>query len=142
VELASSLRKGTLAGLKVLWELAKVIIPATMAVNLMTRAGWLPYISRALGPAMSLFGVPGEGALVLVTANLSTVYAGLAVMAALELTWKQKTILAAMMMICHAAVSETALIAKAGARASWVLAARLTGMVLVGLALNWVLPGP
>ena len=126
--------------MKVLWELTKVIVPTMMLVHVLERTGLLSYISTALGPVMGLFGVPGEGALALVVANLGTVYGGLAAVVALDLTIKAKTILAAMMMICHAAISETALVSKAGARGSWVLGARLVAMVLVGLLLRFILP--
>lgn len=140
MQLGASVKTGTLTGLKVLWNLAKVIIPAMIVVNVLDKAGILPYISQALGPAMSLFGVPGEGALVLVTANFVSYYAGLATLIALALPWKQLMILAAMMMVCHGAIYETAMVAKAGARAGWVLGARVLAMIAVGLIFKWVLP--
>jgi hypothetical protein len=140
MQLRASVTKGTQAGFKVLWELAKVIIPAMVVVNVLDKAGVLPYLSRALGPAMALLGLPGEAALVLVSANFVSFCAGLATLMALSLTWKQVTILSAMVMICHGAISETALVAKAGARAGWVLGTRVVAMVLVGMLLNWVLP--
>ncbi len=140
MHLQATVRKGTITGLKVLWELAKVIIPAVVVVEVLEKTGVLAHVSNALGPVMSVFGLPGEGALVLVSANFVGFYAGLATLVALDLTWKQLTILSAMIMICHAAISETALVAKAGARASWVLGARIVAMALVGLALNWILP--
>jgi hypothetical protein len=132
--------KGTTTGFKVLWELAKVIVPAVMVVQVLDKTGVLTHVSRALGPVMGLFGLPGEGALVLVTANFVNFYAGLATLVALHLTWKQLTILAAMMMVCHGAISETVLVAKAGARSSWVLGTRVAAMVVVGLLLRWILP--
>jgi hypothetical protein len=132
--------KGTRTGFKVLWELAKVIVPTVMIVHLLEKTGMLQHISRFLGPLMELFGVPGEGALALVIANLGTVYGGLAALVALDLTVKEITILAAMMMVCHGAISETALVVKAGARGSWVLGARLAAMVLVGMLLRIILP--
>lgn len=140
MQLRASVMKGTSSGFKVLWELAKVIIPAVVVVNLLEMSGVLAHVSRLLGPLMGIFGLPGEGALVLVSANLVTFYAGLAILVALDLTIKQKTILAAMMMICHGAISETALVAKAGSRAWLVLGARVLAMLLAGLALNLLMP--
>jgi hypothetical protein len=140
VQWQDTVTRGARTGLKVIWELAKVIIPAVVIVHLLERTGMMPQLSRALGPVMSVFGLPGEGALVLVTANFVSFYGGLAALVALDLTWKQVTILAAMMMICHGAITETALVAKAGARAGWVLATRVAAMTVVGLLLNWLLP--
>lgn len=141
MDLGASVRQGTRAGLLVLWELAKVIIPAVVLIHVLERSGWLALISNWLGPVMGFFGLPGEAALALVSANLSTIYAGLGVTVALGLPARETTILAAMMMINHAAISETALVAKAGARAGWVLLARTVAMVVVALLLNWLLPG-
>jgi hypothetical protein len=142
VDLVASVRKGAFSGVKVMWELGKVIVPVAILVRVLEGTGWMHYISNALAPLMHLFGVPGEGALVLVSANLSTVYAGLGTMAALTtLTIKQKTILAAMMMLCHSAISETALMAKTGAKAQWMLGARFAAMIVVGILLNLLLPG-
>lgn len=140
MQLQQSVIRGTKTGFKVLWELAKVIIPAAVVVTVLDKTGALLHLSRFLGPVMGVFGLPGEGSLVLVTANLGTVYGGLAMIVALDLTVKQKTILTAMIMVCHAAISETALVAKAGARASMVLATRFVAMLLVGLLLNWLMP--
>lgn len=124
-----------------MWELGKVIIPVAILVRVLEGTGWMHYVSNALAPLMHIFGVPGEGALVLVSANFSTPYAGLGIMAALTgLTVKQKTILAAMMMLSHGAISETALMAKTGAKAQWMLAARLGAMVVAGVLLNLLMP--
>lgn len=135
-----SIKKGTLSGLRVLWELAKVIVPAMIVINVLEKTGGLAQLSAWLGPLMGLFGLPGESALALVSANLVSTYAGLAVLVALALPFKETTILAAMMMVNHAAISETALVAKTGAKAGLVLLLRTAAMVIVALVLNWTLP--
>lgn len=140
MELRATVTKGTASGLKVLWELAKVMVPAVMVVTVLDRSGVLTVVSDWLSPMMGIFGLPGEGALVLVTANFVTTYAGIALLMALDLTVKQKTILGAMMLICHGAISETPLVAKAGASGTWVLVTRLLAMIAAGLSMNWLLP--
>lgn len=141
MQLQASITKGLTTGIKVLWELAKVLIPSVIVIRVLENAGVLAYISDALGPVMGLFGLPGEGALVLVLANFVSTYSALAAMIALHLEWKQVTILCVMVLICHAAITETALVAKAGARASLVLVARVVAMVVVGVLLRFILPG-
>lgn len=140
MDLKASVRKGVLSGLRVLWELAKVIVPTMVVITLLDRTGVLLHLSRWLGPVMALFGLPGEAALALVMGWFTTFYGGLAALVALPLTVKQASILAAMIMINHAGISETALVAQAKARASWVLAARTVAMIVVGLAMNWLWP--
>lgn len=140
VDWAVSTKKGLLSGGRVLWELAKVIVPAVAVIHVLDKTGFLLHLSQWLGPVMGIFGLPGESALVLVTANFVSFYGGLAMIVALALPFKQTTILAAMMMINHAAISETALVTRAGARGSWVLALRTLAMILVGLVLHWTMP--
>lgn len=135
-----SVIKGIQSGLNVIWELAKVIIPAVIVVQMLERTGALAYLSRLLGPVMGWFGLPGEGALVLVAGNLVSFYSGLAALVALDPAPRQMLILGAMLLICHGAISETALVARAGARTTWVLGARVLAMVLVGAVLNIALP--
>jgi len=137
---AVSVRRGVRTGLEVLWDLAKVIVPATVVIHVLDRSGWLGHLSDWLSPLMGIFGLPGESALALVSANLVNFYAGLGVLVALGLSAREKTILAAMIMLSHSAIQETALVAKAGARARWVVAARTAAMFAVALVLNWVLP--
>lgn len=139
MQLTASLTKGTRTGLKVLWELAKVIVPAAMIVNVLDKVGVLPYIGHLLAPLMSVFGLPGESALVLLTANFVSYYAGLGILIALHLTAKQVTVLAVMMTICHGAIYETPMVAKTGARASWVLVTRIVAMIAGGLILNLIM---
>lgn len=136
----ASIKRGTLSGARVLWELAKVIVPAMIVINVLEKTGWLARLSVWLGPLMGLVGLPGEAALALVSANFVSTYAGLAVLVALALPVKETTILAVMMLINHAAISETALVAKTGAKAGLVLLTRTVAMVIVALVLNWTLP--
>lgn len=131
--------QGIKKGLWVLWDLAKVLIPAAVVVALLDYSGWLEIIASLFAPVMGWFGLPGEGALVLVTGNLLTTYPALALILTLDLTVKQITILSAMLMVCHSAIQETALVAKAGANWLWVLGTRLASMVIAGLVLNWLL---
>lgn len=140
VDWAASTKKGLLSGFRILWELAKVIVPAVTVIHVLDKTGFLLLLGEWLGPVMGIFGLPGESALVLVTANFVSFYGGLAMIVALALPFKQTTILTAMMMICHGAISETALVAKVGARGSWVLASRILAMIAVGLLLHMVLP--
>lgn len=139
MDLQASVKKGLLSGVRVLWELAKVIIPAVVVIHLLEKTGLMVRLSDALGPLMGLFGLPGESALVLVSANFVSTYAGIATIVALGMPMKQTTIISALIMINHAAIQETALVAKVGARSLWMLLARTVAMVVVGLALNWLM---
>lgn len=126
-------------GAVVIWELAKVIIPVITLVNFLERTGLLHYVAEFLQPAMKLFSLPGEGALVLIIGNLTTVYGAVAAMMALDLTVKEITILSTMIAICHSMLSETIIAKKVGAKAWVVLSWRLSMSIIVGIILGIIL---
>ena len=135
-KLAHSLTAGLKNAFSVLWLLAKVMVPATLAVTFLDRTGWLTRLAQAFAPAMAWLGLPGEAAIALVAGNLSSMYAGVGAMAVLELSAKQRLILAAMLMLSHSLPQEGAIVAQAGGEVATVIAARLLTAGVVGLALN------
>ena len=88
---------------------------------------------------MALFGLPGETALALVLGNLSNMYAGIGVLAALDLTVKEMTIICAMLLLCHSLLIETAIVFKAGGRPVPVVIGRVFSCMVVGFILNILL---
>ena len=80
--------------------------------------------------------MPGEAALALVLGNLSNLYAGVGVLAALNLTVKQVTVIGAMLLICHSLLIETAIVARAGGRPVPVAVGRVASSIVVGIMLN------
>ncbi|HHY92848.1 MAG TPA: nucleoside recognition protein [Firmicutes bacterium] len=134
-----TLSRGLRNAAAILWLLAKVMVPATLAVTFLDRTGWLPLLARAFAPAMGWFGLPGEAAIALVAGNLSSMYAGVGAMAALELGGKERLILAAMLMLSHSLPQEGAIVAQAGGKVAMVLGARLLTAAVSGLVLNILL---
>ncbi|QNO16324.1 nucleoside recognition protein [Alkalicella caledoniensis] len=126
-------------GATVIWELAKVIIPIITLVNFLERAGFLEHIAEFLQPAMGIFSLPGEGALVLIIGNLTTVYGAVAAMMTLDLTVKEITILSTMIAICHSMLSETVIARKVGAKWYVVLGFRVSMSLIVGVILGIIL---
>ncbi len=122
-------------GAVVMWELAKVIIPVITLVSFLERTGWLTKLATFLSPTMSFFSLPGEGALVLIIGNLTTVYGAVAAMMTLNLGVKEITILSSMLAICHSMLSETIIAQKVGAK-SWVVLGWRFGMSLI---VGWLL---
>lgn len=125
--------------LKVLWLLAKVMIPATLIVTFLDLSGGLDYLSAFFSPFMAWFALPGEAAVPLVAGNISGLYAGVGAMTALSLTIKQKTILAAMLMLSHSLPQEGAIVAQAGGKFGMVVAVRIGVAAVVGLLLSLIL---
>lgn len=137
--LLRAVHRGLKGGLSVLWLLTKVMVPVTIAVTFLDRSGVLPYLAGVFAPAMAWLGLPGEAAVALVVGNLSSMYAGVGAMAALELTAKQRLILGAMLMLSHSLPQEGAVVAQAGGQAAAVIAVRLLTAGVTGLVLNLML---
>jgi len=119
-----------------LLEMAKIVIPVTLFITFLEHSGWLALIAHYCSPLMALFGLPGEAALALVLGNLSNLYAGVGVLAALNLTVKQVTVIGAMLLICHSLLIETAIVARAGGRPVPVAVGRVASSIVVGIMLN------
>jgi spore maturation protein SpmB len=111
-----------------------------LLVSLLKLTGILDLLGRITAPFMSLFGLPGEAALVLITGGLVNIYAAIAVAVNVPLTAKGMTVVAIMVLIAHNLIVETAVQSKSGSPASLMLLSRLVAAVLAGLFFSLVIP--
>ncbi len=89
---------------------------------------------------MTYFGLPGNSALAYVTGTFVNLYAALAIVAGIDITGRQVTILAIMLGISHSQIMEGAVLAKMKARPVIVTIARVVFSLLCGFVLNLVMP--
>lgn len=94
------------------------------------------YVGRLFEPFMKFFGLPGESAVAIVTGTFVNLYAAAAVVADLEMTTKQLTILALILGVSHSQIMETAIIGKMRARPYLVTPLRVIFSLCAGLVLN------
>lgn len=132
----STLRDGTLKGLKTTWTLAKVIVPIYIIVTILKYTPVIGWIAILFEPVMQLFGLPGEAAIAMVMGNLLNLYAGIGVMATLPLTMKQITIMAVMLSFSHSLLVETAVSKRVGVSIPMILSVRMGLAVISGILLN------
>ncbi len=137
-----TIKNGLRSGVDTLWELAKAIIPLTILINVLRQTGWLEHLADTVTPIMAWFGLPGEGALVLVAGYFINVYSAIAAILTLELTVKQITVLAAMVSICHSIFLETAITKKTGVKVLPLALLRLGLSCLVGVIVHVLYPTP
>ena len=137
--LAVATIRGLQATLRVVADLARTMLPATIAVIVLDRSGWLARIAGVAAPAMAWFGLPGGAALALLIGNVVGLYSGVAAAIPLGLDYKQWTVLGTMLAISHAHPVEASIIARAGANTWTVLAARLLASAAAGAVLHRVL---
>ena len=122
------------------WWLLRIMLPISLAVNMMQYYGIIEWLAQYLNPLFQYLGLPGASAIAFLTAASVTTYAGLAVMASMELTMREATILAIMSLLCHALPLESAVVKKVGSN-PWVMASlRILAAIVAAVYLNLVLP--
>jgi hypothetical protein len=122
-----------------LWLLS-VTVPVSFAVLLLKVTGVLGVLARIFSPVFSLFGMPGESALVFATACLLNIYSCIAVIETLGLTGRTVTILALMCLISHNLPVESVVQRKTGSHLRQMVFIRLVASFVGAAALNLLLP--
>jgi hypothetical protein len=130
------IKVGLLNGIKVLFKLAKVIIPAVIFVAFLQTTGILQTIAKLFAPALHLIGLPGEAAVPFVIGLITSIYGGIGGMIVLSLSSKELTILGTMIAICHGAIVENSVVIQTGVSGKLVFCFRLIGAVIAAVFLN------
>ncbi len=120
--------------------LLSITVPVSFAVLLLKVTGVLNVLARVFEPVFSLFGLPGESALVFVTAALLNIYSCIAVIETLGLSGRVVTILALMCLISHSLPVESVVQKKTGSRLLPIVLVRLCASFVGGMALSLLLP--
>ena len=120
--------------------LYKLMIPAIIAVKVLKEAGGVDFLGDLLSPVMQIVGLPGEMGLVWATAMLTSLYAGIMVLAAIcgdvSLTVAQMTVIASLMLVAHALPVELRIAQQAGSRVLFMTGMRLIGAFAYGSLLD------
>ena len=127
------------AGRTSLWLLS-IMVPVSFAVLLMKMTGILNVLAGFAEPLFSLFGLPGNSALVFVTSCLLNIYSCIAVIETLGLSGRAVTILALMCLISHNLPVETAVQKKTGSHFLKIIFVRLSMSFVGAFFLNLILP--
>jgi len=107
-----AIKDGAKAGLKVVWDLGKIMIPTIFLVTFLKYTPIFKTISDFLQPSMSIFGLPGEAAIAIVTGMFLSLYGSIGIMIPLNLTPVQITTIAIMVLTCHGVIIENAILKK------------------------------
>lgn len=103
--------------------------------------GVIEWISELLTPVFSSFGLPGEAALAYVSGYFVNCYTAMAVMSTLELSMREATILAVMVLCSHNMIVETTVQAKTGSSAIRIVIIRTLSAFILAFVLNKIMPG-
>lgn len=135
------LGNGGATGLKTAAWLLSIMVPVSLAVRLLAWTGLLGWIARPLNPVFAWVGLPGESVVAFVTGVFLNIYSAIATLGAIPLTDRQVTIFAVMALISHNFPVEATVQHKTGTPGWRTVGLRLASSLIVGLILNWALPG-
>lgn len=122
-----------------LWIL-RLMIPISLGVVLLQYFGVIAVISHYTSPLFELVGLPGEAALVYITAALVNIYSAIAVISTFTFDERAITMLAISSLIAHNLIIETAVQRKTGSSAIAMVTTRLGLSVLSLMVMNLFLP--
>jgi hypothetical protein len=140
VSLGDSFYSGIKQGFYSFFALIKVMIPVYIFIMILKEIGVVGKLAGFFAPLMVYFGLPGEASLVIATGWTVNLYGAIAVLAGLNFTVRQTTILAVMLGFSHSLLLETAIINQMKGRPWILLALRISVGLISGLILNLVLP--
>ncbi len=127
------------AGKTTIW-LLKIMIPISFAVCLMEYYGIIAWCAQWLNPLFRHIGLPGASSIAFLTGATASTYAALAVMMTMQLTLRQATVIAIMVLICHALPLECTVNKKVGSKPLRMGFLRICGALLAAVFLNFALP--
>lgn len=122
------------------WWLLKIMLPISLAVRLLQYYGVIAWCAQWLDPVFQYLGLPGASAIAFLTGASVTTYACLAVMLSMTLTLRQATIIAIMVLICHALPLECTVVKRVGSKPFKMGLIRILGAFAAAFYLNMVLP--
>lgn len=128
---------------KICWTLFRVMVPIIVIVRILTVMDWISPLAAVLAPFVHILGLPSEMALVWMSALLTGIYGGIAVLngvhLAIPLTAAQMTVLAVVMLFAHAFPVELAICRQSGFRVLPMFVIRFGVALVTGVLLNQVL---
>ena len=127
-------------GVKAFLQLSSIMAPVYIVTAILKLTPALDYISAFFEPLMKYLGLPGSSAIALVTGTFVNLYAAAAIVAGLDMSARQLTILALVLGFSHSQIMETAIIGKMKARPYLVTPLRVFFGLLAGLLLHLVMP--
>ena len=129
--------------LVIYWELARIIIPVTIATEILSRLGLIKAVAPALAPVMALFGLPPELGLPWLTGMLVGIWAAVPMVFVLlplgALSTADITVFSALLLFAHALPIEQKIIQRAGPGLIVTTLLRVGGGMLYAFLLHHVL---
>jgi hypothetical protein len=117
-----------------------IMLPVSLFVMILDYSGLLYYAAQGMNPVMKILGLPGEAALVIISAFFLNIYSAIAVIQNLSLTGREIAILATMCLIAHNIIVESTVMHRTGSNTVKMVLLRFIGSFIAGFMLNLILP--
>jgi len=131
---------GALRGARTAVWLLAIMVPVSFLVYLLQESGLMAYISFYAAGVFGLVGLPGEAALVFVTAALMNNYSAIAVIGTLQLAPREVTIVALMCLVAHNLLVELPVMRSTGSSLVRMGAIRIGTAFVAAWIANALLP--
>lgn len=128
--------RGIRKGLQTAWLMVKIIVPVTFVLVLLEKLGWLVRVADFFSPLLKSFGLPGEAALPLILGFFVNIYAAIGAITVLTLSPREITVIALMILTCHALLLESPLLKFTGLPAFTSVTMRIALAFVFGFLAN------
>lgn len=122
-----------------LWML-KITLPISLCVRIAQHVGIMEYVGMLTSAVFPLLGLPSEASIVFFTSCFLPIYTPIALMATMELTIKQATIISLMCLASHNLPVECAVASKTGSSFWTILTLRVCASFIMAIIANMLLP--
>lgn len=133
-----AIKTGFLKALKTTATLMKVVLPVYALVVLIKHSPILDFLEGLFQPAMSLFNLPGEAVVPLITGIFTDEYGAIATASQFPFTTAELTTIAMMGLVFHSIPVEFALTQRIGLPAGKFVLYRFGMAIVVGLIVAWI----
>ncbi|MGB1360874.1 MAG: hypothetical protein ACPG8V_02025 [Alphaproteobacteria bacterium] len=125
-------------GTKIYIFFLKVMIPTLIFVKILAELGGIEYLAEVLTPVMQFLGLSGETGLVVASAAMVNLYAGLSVFSNMDglqsITLAQATTISFLILVTHNMFIEMAVVRMVGLKLPIIIAFRLLSTVFMAWA--------
>jgi len=125
---------------RTIFWLLKLILPISLAVQLLQFSGLLDYVALILNPVFQAVGLPGASSIAFVCSVFLPLYAPVAIIGTMGLTIRQMSILAIMCLISHNLLVETAVQKRTGSSFIFIMFLRIGMSFFAAFLWNLMLP--
>ncbi|MEO3432100.1 hypothetical protein [Inquilinus sp. CAU 1745] len=141
--LIGKIARKTLDTLDVYWTLIRIVVPVTIAAELLMRLGVIEAVSPLLAPIMGFYGLPAELGLALLTGMLVGVWGAVPMIFTLapasSLTVADISVLSALLLFAHGLPIEQKIVQKAGPGFLVTTLIRIAGGMIYAALLHQIL---